>query len=73
VFRNGRFSKKPAFERYSPGRKDARIGEAVAFLDGAAHLRNLTPEGLAAQCNLKLETAQRLLERAHAKRAERGE
>lgn len=63
------FSRRPVFDTYSPGRKDARIGEARAFLDGARHLRNLTADGLRCQFNLKPETAERLFAEATARRA----
>lgn len=49
------------FETYSPGRRDARIGEAKAFLASARHLRNLTPRSVECQFNLKPETAATLL------------
>lgn len=52
---------RPAFETYSPGRRDARVGEAKAFLLGARHLRNLDAHGLSCQFNLKPETAATLL------------
>lgn len=55
-------------ETYSPGRKDARTGEAQAFLASAVHLRNMTANGLACQFNLKAETAEQLLKYEAARR-----
>lgn len=68
VFRQGRFTKKPVFDRFSPGRRDARAGEARAFVSSARHLRNLTPHGLACQFNLRDETAAAMLDAEREKR-----
>lgn len=65
-----RFARRPAFETYSPGRKDARIGEARAFLESARHLRNLTPHSLSCQFNLKEETSAHLLAAEQGRRAD---
>jgi hypothetical protein len=63
-----RFSRRPAFETFSPARKDSRIGEARAFLKDVRHLRNLTVNGLRCQFNLKPETAAALLAEEQARR-----
>jgi hypothetical protein len=55
--------------RYQMPRLDSRAGEARAFLTGAAHLGNLTPNGLRCQFNLKPATAELLLEQEREKRA----
>lgn len=60
--------RRPPFDTYSPGRKDARVGEARAFLSTARHLGNLTDHGLACQFNLKDGTAAQLLEVESRKR-----
>lgn len=62
--------RRPAFETYSPGRKDARVGEARAFLATARHLRNLSADALRCQFNLKPTTAAELLKYEQAKRGE---
>lgn len=64
-----RFQRRPAFETYSPGRKDARIGEARAFLSACRHLGNLTANGLRCQFNLKDGTAETLLAEEARRRA----
>jgi hypothetical protein len=56
-----RFARAPRIEVYSPGRLDARVAEAKAFLSGAAHLRNLSANGLRCQFNLRPATAEHLL------------
>lgn len=55
--------------RYQPPRLDSRLNEARSFLSGAAHLRNLTANGLRCSFNLKLATAALLLEQEQEKRA----
>jgi hypothetical protein len=58
---------------YSPGRVDARANEASAFLKTASHIRNVTSNGLRCQFNLKLQTAERLLEYETVRRANRSD
>ena len=58
-----------AVPEYSPGRQDARANEAAAFLKTAAHLRNITPNGLRCQFNLKITTATKLIEYETQRRA----
>lgn len=55
---------------YSPGRVDARAGEARAFLAGARHLNNLSAHGLRCQFNLSQATAEQLLKYERARRGE---
>ncbi len=53
---------------YSPGRRDARIGEARAFLATARHLKNMTARSLECQFNLKPATAEAMLAEEQASR-----
>ncbi len=59
----------PRIERYSPGRKDARIPEAQAMLKMRGTLAGLEPSGLSACFNLKTETAAKLIELERQRRA----
>lgn len=63
------FSRKPAFETFSPGRKDLRVNEARAMLSMRRTLDGLTANGLRCQWNLKPETAELILEEERARRA----
>lgn len=60
--------RRPAFDTYSPGRRDKRIGEARAFLQGARHLRNMTARSVEVQFNLLPATAADLLKYETARR-----
>lgn len=60
------------YETYSPGRRDARAGEAKAFLATARHLRNMTARSVECQFNLNPETAETLLAIEQQKRVANG-
>jgi len=66
-----RFTKKPPFEVYSPGRKDRRTNEAAAMLSARPTLDGLDAHGLACCFNLKSTTAEKLLEIERQRRASR--
>jgi len=65
-----RFSRRPAFETYSPGRKDAphRIAQARAMLSMRPSLEGLEIHGLACTWNLKDATAALLIEEERKRR-----
>jgi hypothetical protein len=60
---------KPTFyDRYKPQKLDARVNKAAAMLSMRPHMRNIDANGLRAVFNLKLGTAQRLLDDENARR-----
>ncbi len=63
-----RFSRKPAFETYSRGRKDARVNEARAMLSMRRTLDGLEAHALGCLFNLKDTTAQMLLDEERQRR-----
>ena len=63
-----RFTRRPPFKTYSPGRRDARLGEARAMLSIRRSLDGLEAHSLACLFNLRDATAQLLIDEERARR-----
>lgn len=62
------FQRHPRFKSYSPGRVDARVNEAGAFLKVCRDPSQVSLNTFKNQFNLKLPTAEKLLEYEKARR-----